>query len=174
MQRPCLRSGDRTQKRLQDRPFHTIPAGTACLSCRFFYFTTVPFLLAGIHQLGFVEMFTLSVSLRSPAYGPGRNHRLLPALATNSPPDCLLHASRPQRGSQATLSGTAPCLSLWERWQPKELTERACLPRPPISCSIFTIRALRIHTRNFQCLLNFIQRNTPFLRPDMLPAPKLP
>jgi len=42
----------------------------------------------------------LSVSLRSTASGPGRNRRLLPALATNSPPDCLLNASRPQRGSQ--------------------------------------------------------------------------
>ena len=28
---------------------------------------------------------------------PGRNYKLLPALATNSPPDCLLNASRPQR-----------------------------------------------------------------------------
>lgn len=27
---------------------------------------------------------------------PGLNYRLLPALATNSPPDCLLNASRPQ------------------------------------------------------------------------------
>ena len=26
---------------------------------------------------------------------PGRNYKLLPALATNSPPDCLLNASRP-------------------------------------------------------------------------------
>ena len=28
---------------------------------------------------------------------PGRNYKLLPALATNSPPDCLRSASRPQR-----------------------------------------------------------------------------
>ena len=28
---------------------------------------------------------------------PGRNYKLLPALATNSPPDCSLNASRPQR-----------------------------------------------------------------------------
>ena len=27
---------------------------------------------------------------------PGRNYQLLPALATNSPQDCLLNASRPQ------------------------------------------------------------------------------
>ena len=33
------------------------------------------------------------------AYGPGRNHRLLPALAKNMPPACFLNASRPQRGS---------------------------------------------------------------------------
>ena len=31
----------------------------------------------------------------APAFGPGRNHRLLPALATNSPQGCLLNASRP-------------------------------------------------------------------------------
>ena len=30
-----------------------------------------------------------------PADAPGRNYKLLPALATNSPPDCLLNASRP-------------------------------------------------------------------------------
>ena len=33
----------------------------------------------------------------SRAKAPGRNYKLLPALATNSPPDCLLNASRPQR-----------------------------------------------------------------------------
>ena len=30
----------------------------------------------------------------SQAKAPGRNYKLLPALATNSPPDCLLNASR--------------------------------------------------------------------------------
>ena len=30
-----------------------------------------------------------------PAFGPGRNHRLLPPLATNMPPACLLYASAP-------------------------------------------------------------------------------
>ena len=29
------------------------------------------------------------------AFGPGRNHRLLPALAKNMPPACFLNASRP-------------------------------------------------------------------------------
>ena len=33
----------------------------------------------------------------SRAKAPGRNYKLLPALATNSPPDCLRSASRPQR-----------------------------------------------------------------------------
>ena len=40
---------------------------------------------------------------------PGRNYQLLPALATNSPPDCLLNASRP-RLCEAKYSGLYFCL----------------------------------------------------------------
>ena len=38
-----------------------------------------------------------TLAIVSRAKAPGRNYKLLPALATNSPPDCLLNASRPQR-----------------------------------------------------------------------------
>ena len=45
---------------------------------------------------------------------PGRNYKLLPALATNSPPDCLLNASRPQRFKVSVkLRCVAPLNAFW-------------------------------------------------------------
>ena len=38
---------------------------------------------------------TIPQSASLTAFGPGRKHSLLPALATNSPLGCLLNASRP-------------------------------------------------------------------------------
>ena len=47
---------------------------------------------------------------------PGRNYKLLPALATNSPPDCLLNASRPQRFKVSVkLRCVAPATPFLER-----------------------------------------------------------
>ena len=46
--------------------------------------------------------FSLPQSASLTAYGPGRKHSLLPALAKNMPPAYFLHASRPhQREPQA-------------------------------------------------------------------------
>ena len=42
------------------------------------------------------------------AYGPGRKHSLLPALAANSPPGCLLNASRPWGEPSAAAGGGNP------------------------------------------------------------------
>ena len=50
----------------------------------------------------------------SRAKAPGRNYKLLPALATNSPPDCLLNASRPQRFKVSVkLRRVAPLNAFW-------------------------------------------------------------
>ena len=46
---------------------------------------------------------------------PGRNYKLLPALATNSPPDCLLNASTPGRNYKllpALATDSALCCQL--------------------------------------------------------------
>ena len=42
-----------------------------------------------------IHVTTIPQSPTVPAFGPGRKHSLLPALAINNTPCCLLNASRP-------------------------------------------------------------------------------
>ena len=47
----------------------------------------------------------LPQSPAAPAFGPGRKHGLLPALAKNMPPAYFLNASRPPGGSLLRIAG---------------------------------------------------------------------
>ena len=51
-------------------------------------------------------------SSRTPYRSPGRNHRLLPALATNAPPARLLNVSRPDRRRQGSFAPSPRPLSV--------------------------------------------------------------
>ena len=71
----------------------------------------------------------------SRAKAPGRNYKLLPALATNSPPDYSLNASRPQRFKVSEkLRRVAPLNAFWvsELINACFLTVGAVVPDCPI------------------------------------------